>query len=112
MAMNKAIVSTRVGAEGLPVVHGRHLLLADSPGEFAAAVVRLLRDRDLRDELGAAARTLVVDHHDWSAVAHSLDRALSRAAGSRVRPASAAAAPAATAAPHLGLRSHEGRLPS
>jgi glycosyltransferase involved in cell wall biosynthesis len=110
MAMNKAIVSTRVGAEGLPVVHGRHLLLADSPDEFAAAVIRLLRSRDLRSELGAAARALVVDHHDWGAVAQSLDGALCEAAASRRRPAAAAAI--AAGEPRLGLHSHESRLPS
>ena len=45
MAMGKAVVSTTVGAEGLPVADGEHLLLADEPRAFARAVVRLLRDR-------------------------------------------------------------------
>ena len=44
MAMGKAVVSTTVGAEGLPVTSGEHLLLADEPRTFARAVVRLLRD--------------------------------------------------------------------
>src|SRR5262249_61814155 len=43
MAMEKAIVSTHIGAEGLPVRGGEELLLADDPPSFAAAVVRLLR---------------------------------------------------------------------
>ena len=45
MAMGKAVVSTTVGAEGLPVENGEHLLLADEPHVFARSVVRLLRDR-------------------------------------------------------------------
>jgi glycosyltransferase involved in cell wall biosynthesis len=83
MAMGKAVVSTRVGAEGLPVVNERHLILADDPHEFASAVVRLLRDVNARRALESAARALVVAHYDWEGVARSLDAALMRV----VRPA-------------------------
>src|SRR5262245_49218741 len=40
MAMEKPVVSTSIGAEGLPVDHGSELLIADTPEEFAGAVVR------------------------------------------------------------------------
>lgn len=76
MAMAKAVVSTTVGAEGLPVTDGEHLLLADDPQAFARATVRLLRDRDARARLERAARALVVAEYDWSAVASSLEDAL------------------------------------
>jgi glycosyltransferase involved in cell wall biosynthesis len=69
MALGKAVVSTTLGAEGLPLVHGRDALLADTPEEFAAATVRLLRDNDLRDRLGAAARRLVESQYGWPSVA-------------------------------------------
>jgi sugar transferase (PEP-CTERM/EpsH1 system associated) len=78
MAMGKAVVSTTVGAEGLPVVNGEHLLLADEPRGFARAVVRLMRDLDRRRQIEAAARALVVEHYDWSAVAGTLEEALVR----------------------------------
>ncbi|MGE3179941.1 MAG: glycosyltransferase [Vicinamibacterales bacterium] len=78
MAMGKAVVSTSVGAEGLPVVDGRDLLLADSPLTFAKAVVHLLRDANRREALEGAARELVVRHYDWSVVARHLDAALER----------------------------------
>lgn len=91
MAMEKAVVSTTIGAEGLPVRDGEHLLLADDPGAFAAAVVRLLRNADERRALEAAARKLVVEQYDWSAAARHLEDALihvgrgaARAAGSPV----------------------------
>jgi len=80
MAMGKAVVSTTVGAEGLPVTHGEHLLLADEPRAFARSVVRLLRDRERRRQLEQAARALVVERYDWSAVAGELERALVRVA--------------------------------
>jgi sugar transferase (PEP-CTERM/EpsH1 system associated) len=44
MAMGKAVVSTTIGAEGLPVTSGHDVLLADDPHAFADAVVSLLRD--------------------------------------------------------------------
>jgi polysaccharide biosynthesis protein PslH len=80
MAMAKAVVSTTVGAEGLPVTHDRDILLADDPGSFARAVLRLLRDVTERRQLEAAARALVAGQFDWSAVARDLDDALVRTA--------------------------------
>ena len=85
MAMGKAVVSTTVGAEGLPVTHGEHVLLADDPAAFANSVVSLLRDADRRATLEAAARTLVVEHYDWSAVAGALESALQNIADRGLR---------------------------
>jgi polysaccharide biosynthesis protein PslH len=76
MAMGKAVVSTAVGAEGLPVRDGQHLVLADDPASFASAVVRLMRRLDDRRALEAAAHALVTERYDWSAVAGELERAL------------------------------------
>ena len=76
MAMAKAIVSTTVGAEGLPVTDGEHVCLADEPQAFASAVVSLLRDVDRRRQLEDAARALVLERYDWSAVAGQLEHAL------------------------------------
>jgi glycosyltransferase involved in cell wall biosynthesis len=53
------IVSTTLGAEGLPARHAAELLIADDPDDFARAVVRLLRDRDLAARLTAACRRMV-----------------------------------------------------
>lgn len=78
MAMGKAVISTTVGAEGLPVTAGEHLLLADEPRAFARGVVRLLRDVDRRRALEQAARELVLARYDWSVVAGDLEEALMR----------------------------------
>jgi glycosyltransferase involved in cell wall biosynthesis len=78
MAMGKAVVSTAVGAEGLPVHAGEHLLIADEPRGFARAVVRLLRDIDKRRAIEQAARALVVAQYDWAVVAADLEEALTR----------------------------------
>ena len=76
MAMGKAVVSTSIGAEGLPVRPGRDVLIADTPDEFAGAVVGLLRDRVRRGELGRAARQLVAQQHGWDSVARHFESAL------------------------------------
>lgn len=68
MALGKAIVSTRIGAEGIALRDGEHALLADSPEEFAAAVVRLLDDPDLRRRLGRAARRRAEREYGWEAI--------------------------------------------
>jgi polysaccharide biosynthesis protein PslH len=76
MAMGKAVVSTSVGAEGLPVRSGGNILLADSPQEFADSVTSVLRDPKERLRLGAAARTLVQEQYSWSKVAETFSRTL------------------------------------
>jgi len=58
------VVSTSVGAEGLDVEDGVHLLLADDPEDFAAATARLLRDTQLRVRLTDAAEALYLDRYD------------------------------------------------
>jgi sugar transferase (PEP-CTERM/EpsH1 system associated) len=76
MAMGKAVVSTSIGAEGLPVRPGRDIMIADSPDEFALAVVGLLQDHARRGRLGRAARELVVQGHTWDSVGYQLESVL------------------------------------
>jgi len=83
MGMARAVVSTTVGAEGLPVTDGRDVLIADRPEAFATAVVSLIRDSARRVQLERAARDLVVARYDWSAVAGQLEEALTSAATKR-----------------------------
>ena len=67
MAHAKAVVTTSVGAEGLGVVPGEHLEVADDPDRFADAVVVLLQDTARRQRLGAAARQFVIERHSSAA---------------------------------------------
>ena len=71
-AMARPVVSTSLGAEGLEMIAGRHLLVADDPEGFAAAVVRILSDRELAAGLGAAGRALVSELYSWQGVAEIL----------------------------------------
>ncbi|MGQ9841834.1 MAG: glycosyltransferase, partial [Anaerolineae bacterium] len=65
MALGTPVVATAKGAEGLDVVDGEHLLLADDPERFAASVLRLLADDALAARLAADARRLVEGRYDW-----------------------------------------------
>ncbi len=65
LACGLPIVSTTLGAEGLEVNSGQHLLLAQSAEEFAQDVLHLLTDRELAAKLGANARELAVKRYDW-----------------------------------------------
>ena len=64
-AAGRAVVSTTLGAEGLPVKDGEHLLLRDTAESFAAAVSRLLRSPEERLRLGAAGRALLEREFTW-----------------------------------------------
>jgi glycosyltransferase involved in cell wall biosynthesis len=69
MSMKKAVVSTSLGAEGLPVTHGEDILLADSPGDFADRVIELLQQPAFGQRLGEAGRRLVSSGFTWGAAA-------------------------------------------
>ncbi|GAB4377529.1 MAG: glycosyltransferase [Calditrichia bacterium] len=68
MSMGKAIVSTSVGAEGLPVTHGEHLFLADEEKAFADYVIQLLRNPEQRRQMGLKARKYVEENFSWEKV--------------------------------------------
>jgi glycosyltransferase involved in cell wall biosynthesis len=68
MALGTPVVSTVKGAEGLEVVHGEHALIADTPGDFAAQIVRLMKEPTLREKLVCNARRLVEEKYGWAEI--------------------------------------------
>ena len=65
MSMERAIVSTPMGAEGIDVEPGKQMLIARSPQAFADATLSLLGNPARRASLGKAARELVSTHYAW-----------------------------------------------
>lgn len=65
MALGSPVVSTTIGCEGLDLRDGVNVLLADTPEAFAAQVVRLLRDSELRARIVLQARATAVQDHTW-----------------------------------------------
>jgi glycosyltransferase involved in cell wall biosynthesis len=64
-AAGTPVVSTTLGAEGLESQPGHHLLLADTPETFRAAVAELLLQPDFRTRLRDSARELLHDRFTW-----------------------------------------------
>jgi glycosyltransferase involved in cell wall biosynthesis len=74
LAKGKAVVSTRLGAEGIDVVDGEHLLLADDPQEIADRVEQVLADPVLARRLGDAGRRLAEERYSWAVVTDRLEQ--------------------------------------
>jgi len=72
MALGRAVVSTSKGCEGLDVVDGEHILIADDSKEFAEQTVRLLTNNELRATIAARAREFVVASYDWDMIVEKL----------------------------------------
>lgn len=71
----RAVVSTRIGAEGQDFVDGEEILLTDAVDEaFVDAVLRLLGDAELRERLGRAARRKVLAQYSWQAQAIKMEQ--------------------------------------
>jgi sugar transferase (PEP-CTERM/EpsH1 system associated) len=73
LSMKKAMVSTSLGCEGIHVVDGTHLLIADTPETFANAVLRVMGDPALVDRLAEAGRDLVDRQYRWERVVGDLE---------------------------------------
>jgi glycosyltransferase involved in cell wall biosynthesis len=65
LAMSRAVVAARDACSGLGLEEERHFLPAETAGQFAAAIVKLLSDEGLRQRLGREGRTLVEARFDW-----------------------------------------------
>ncbi len=63
MSYGLPVVSTACGAEGMDLIDGGDVLLADSPAELAAACLRVYRDAALWDRLSQAGQALVREKH-------------------------------------------------
>lgn len=86
MAMEAPVVSTTIGAEGLPVQDGEHLVIADDPGAMARAIARLLVDQPAAQALGRRAAALVRTRYSWDHAAQEFVRLCERAIDRRQTP--------------------------
>ena len=65
MAIGRPIVSTSLGAEGIPAQSGKNIILADTPEDFAQGIDRLLQDNHLYNQVSTLGRELVEDKYAW-----------------------------------------------
>lgn len=75
LSMEKPVVSTSIGCEGIDVEDGEHLVVRDEPAAFAEAVVQLFNDSQLQNKLIYNGYDLVKSNYDWEVICRSMDDA-------------------------------------
>ncbi|MCL4871493.1 MAG: glycosyltransferase [Anaerolineae bacterium] len=73
LAQGMPLVTTTLGCEGIAVTHEKDVLIADTPQAFAEAVLRLLTDRALAEQLGRRGRELIRTTYDYRAACQPID---------------------------------------
>lgn len=77
MSMEIPIVSTSIGCEGIEIKDGENILVRNEPQEFANAVIELMRNKKLANDLVKEGHELVKNKYDWSVICKEIDRAFS-----------------------------------
>lgn len=72
MSMEKAVVSTSIGAEGIDYTKDSDISIADQPQEFADVVISLLNSDEDRKSMGENGRKLVLEKYDWGIIGKKL----------------------------------------
>lgn len=72
MAAGVPVVSTSMGAEGINAIRGKHIMIADTPIEFTAAIQKLITDSHFANNLAANAFEFVGEHYDWVTIGADL----------------------------------------
>ena len=78
-ALGVPVVASSRAAAGVDAVAGEHLLVADDPGDFAAAVLRVMGDPGERRRLADAGRRRVETLYTWDVAMARFDRAIEAA---------------------------------
>jgi glycosyltransferase involved in cell wall biosynthesis len=80
MAAKIPMVSTTIGAEGLPVLHGKNIFLADTPESFARHTLELLDSATLRSDMAANAWNMVSAEYSWEHAARVFEEIMKKEA--------------------------------
>jgi len=73
LSMKKPIVTTSIGCEGIEVVSGESVLIADEPQAFADEVIRLLHDAELRSRLIRNGYEVMRSTYEWSVIGKKVE---------------------------------------
>lgn len=74
MAMQKCIISTSLGAEGIQYTHGENILIANTREEFFNAMKRCIADEDYCRKIGSNARRMIEEQHDLKTISNYLEQ--------------------------------------
>jgi len=73
MAMGVPVVTTSMGFEAIEATAGKDIIVADDAKSFAQEVIRLLKNRDLRQDIARNGRKLVEGMYGWPSIVKRLD---------------------------------------
>ena len=76
MAMGVPVVATTLANQGINARNRKEIMIADDPGDFAQAVVELLKNKDMRLSMANCARRFVEEHFTWEHNLEALDKAI------------------------------------
>ena len=79
MAMKLPVVSTSLGAEGLPVHDEEHLLIRDDDCEFADAIIEMTTNKARRNEISSVAYQLVHSQYSSECIGKQFERSCVKA---------------------------------
>lgn len=74
MAIGKPVVISSVGIRGIDVTNGKNIIIADDSSEFAARVIELLNNKELREKIGINAKNLMEKNYSWEKMGESLNQ--------------------------------------
>jgi len=83
LSMEKPLVTSSVGAEGIALEHGKTAMITDDSDAFARYTIELLQDPARRHAMGKAGRELVVANYDWRSNYEVLERVFQEAVAKR-----------------------------
>lgn len=72
MALGKTIITTSIGAEGIEANNGEHLLIADTPEEFATCISKCLNDDEFKSQIGLNAQRLIASKYSNKSISSRL----------------------------------------
>ncbi len=76
--LERPIVSTTIGMEGFKMKPGKDFILADTPHEFAAAVINLLKNERLQKELASNAKEQALKLYSQEATIELLENCVKK----------------------------------
>ncbi len=78
MAAGTPVVTSRVAAGGVDASSPEHFLVASTPEEYTAMILRIIDDPAERARLSAAGRARMLSHHAWGESMKRLDGIIER----------------------------------
>lgn len=86
--MERPVVATSVGAEGIMVIERENIMLADGEADFAERVIELLKERNLRRRVAQGGKSLIEQKYRWESVIEALEKEYFRVLENRGKSAS------------------------